>query len=163
MCSALLRIFCTTFWFPMTTINISLNVLVCGTYFFYLGIEYLHNIFHLTDGCLMCCTHALIHQIWYFFAAFIHANITTTWILFFSDVLEVFTVPLISYTLEVSLSLFSYLLYVFVKFMLSNLSDWTALLMCKIVLLTPDSTPLVLSRMCLLILIILSICLIRKK
>ena len=60
MYSALLRIRCTSFWLPIENINIIFHVSVCGTYFPYLVIVYLHNIFHMNDGGLMFCAHAFV-------------------------------------------------------------------------------------------------------
>ena len=59
--SALFWIRFTSFWFPMTTINIIVHASVCGMYLLYLIIEYLHNILHSTDIFLMCCSRTFIH------------------------------------------------------------------------------------------------------
>ena len=53
MYSYLLQIPCMYSRILMTTINIILHVSVCGTYFLYLIIEYLWNLFHVTDDHLM--------------------------------------------------------------------------------------------------------------
>ena len=81
MCSVLFRIRCTSLLFLMITINIILHVSVCGTYLFCLVIVYLHNIFHLTGGCILCCARTLI-RLMHFVFAFIHSNLTITCLFF---------------------------------------------------------------------------------
>ena len=60
MYSSLFRICCMSFWFLMITINIISDVSVCGTYLLYLIIEYIHNLFHLIYGRIMCCARAFM-------------------------------------------------------------------------------------------------------
>ena len=79
---------------------------------------------------------------------------------FFSDLLEVLTLSLISYALEVSLYFSAHLV---VMLMISNSSYFIASLTCPIISLTPVLTKLVCSQICLLLLIVLGICLIRRK
>ena len=78
MCSALFWICCTSFSFLMKTINIIPHVSICGTYLLYLRIVYIHNIFHITDGSLLCYARAFIRCMLWVFAVFIPRNITTT-------------------------------------------------------------------------------------
>ena len=78
----MLGIHCTYFWFLMTTINIILHVSVYETYFFFLIIVYLHNIFHIVYLPLLCCPREFIGRMKSLFAAFINTNITTTCLFF---------------------------------------------------------------------------------
>ena len=82
MCSALFRTCCTPFQFFMRTINMFLNVTVYGTYFFYIRLVYLHNLFHITHLCILFCVRAVICQIKELFTTFINTNITITCVLF---------------------------------------------------------------------------------
>ena len=60
ICSTLFQIRCPYLWLLITTINIISHVLVCGTYLFYLGTVYIHNIFHYTNVHFLCWSHAFI-------------------------------------------------------------------------------------------------------
>ena len=129
--------------------------------------EIYHNLLHLTYGYKCCCLRVLIHWMAEVFTAPIQTNITITFFSPFSDVLEVFRLPLISYALKVFLS--SYI-HAVVTLILSNYSDCIALLTCPIVSLvfpfvslTPDLTYLVRNRTCLLNLIRLLFYLIRNN
>ena len=53
ICSALFRIRCMFFVFPMTNINMFLHVPVYGIYLFYLRFVHIHNLFHINAGGLM--------------------------------------------------------------------------------------------------------------
>ena len=48
------------FLIPSYIYQYNFHVLVCGTYIIYPRIEYIHNIFYLTEDCLLCCAHAFI-------------------------------------------------------------------------------------------------------
>ena len=82
MHSLLLWILCTSFWFLVTTINISLKVLVCCTWLICLRIEWPQIFFHLNDGRFLCCACAFKGWSSEFFTALIDTNITITCILF---------------------------------------------------------------------------------
>ena len=139
----------------MTTIYIVSHVSVYGEYLFYLKLLYIHNIFHLTDGCPMWCTRAFIHWIKEVFTTFIHTNITITLFFFLFRSSQIVFHTLISIPTEKNIY-FASLSHVNVTLMLSNsfsfikvIPDWIVLLTCTIVSLTlfvlstSDLTPLV--------------------
>ena len=57
---ALFHIPCMSLRLFMTSINIVSHVLVYDTYFFCLRFVYFHNLFHITDGPILCCARAFI-------------------------------------------------------------------------------------------------------
>ena len=58
MCSTLFRILCASFWLVLTTINMSSQVLFPCKYFLCLIIEWIQNLFYMTDGLFLFCAHA---------------------------------------------------------------------------------------------------------
>ena len=82
MFSALVQICCMYLWLCITTTNMFSHVSVYGTYLFYLIFVYLHNIFYITDGRILCFIRAFIHWIKEVFNSFIHTNITIRWFYF---------------------------------------------------------------------------------
>ena len=142
------------------TINMFPYASVYATYFLYLGFVYFHNLFHITDGCILWCACAFIHWMKEVFTIFIHTNITITWFFF-----------LLIRAQSISLTLFvirTWRFFVFIRFLVvrnrcvdtflflpvhrSN-SRLIFLLTCTIVLLTSDLTPLGHIQMCFLVLI----------
>ena len=62
----------------MTTINTFLHASVYGTYFFYIKFAYFHNLFHLTNVCILCRAHAFICWVTELFFASKYTNIAIT-------------------------------------------------------------------------------------
>ena len=62
------------FWVLMKNISIIMHVSICGTYFLYIRIECIHNLFHMTDGRLMCYACVFVRWMSYFFATIILAK-----------------------------------------------------------------------------------------
>ena len=58
--STLFHIQCTSYPIFLKNIKIFLHALVYGTYLLYLIFLYFHNIFHLTDDCIMRCARSFI-------------------------------------------------------------------------------------------------------
>ena len=58
---ALFPIRCTFFKLFMTTINMFSHVSVHVTYFLYIIFVYFHNISHIADIIILCCTRAFMH------------------------------------------------------------------------------------------------------
>ena len=177
ICSALFQILCTTFVFFMTTITITSHVSVYVTCFFYLRILYLHNIFHITCGFLLCCARAVIHWMKFFFPHSYIQNITITWFFFiFGGDWSLFLALII---------LLAQIFFIFICFLIVRnhyINDFQFLpihrsnyrllffqLTCPIFLLTcfvsstTNLTSLVSNQTCFLILISLVIFLIRKN
>ena len=133
MCSIMFQICCTTSRLFLTTINMFSHISVYGMYFFYLRFLHIHNLFRFTYGPLLCCARAFEVEVQ---NSLPHPSIQTEPsrdFYLFLDMLEVFSLLLISYALKFSLSLSK---HVVVSLLLSNSLDCIALLMCPIFSLT---------------------------
>ena len=59
--SVMFRIGLPYLWFFMTSINMFLHVSVYGTYLLFIRFVSIQNIYHITDGCILCWTREFIH------------------------------------------------------------------------------------------------------